>query len=82
MRRHPVLCRPGGLCEGPKPDPIPNSAVKSLSAYGTKPQGLGESVAARPAKHRRSRPERIQPSAKRTVARRRPVTRGTLLIRC
>jgi hypothetical protein len=51
-RRRPVLGRPGGSCEGPKPDPIPNSAVKSLSAHGTKPQGLGESVAARPAKHR------------------------------
>jgi hypothetical protein len=46
-----VLCRPGGPCEGPKPDPIPNSAVKPFSAHGTKSQGLGESVAARPAKH-------------------------------
>jgi hypothetical protein len=53
--RRSVLRRPGGSCEGPKPDPIPNSAVKSLSAYGTKSQGLGESVAARPANHRRQR---------------------------
>ncbi|GBR69056.1 hypothetical protein AA103587_1119 [Gluconobacter kanchanaburiensis NBRC 103587] len=29
--------RPGGHCEGPTPDPIPNSAVKSLSAYDTAP---------------------------------------------
>ena len=48
-----VLRWPGGSCVGPEPDPIPNSAVKPLSAYGTKSQGLGESVAARPAKHRR-----------------------------
>jgi len=47
-----VLCRPGGPGGGIKPDPIPNSTVKPLSAHGTKPQGLGESVAARPAKHR------------------------------
>ncbi len=47
------LCFAGlvALARGIKPDPIPNSAVKPLSANGTKPQGLGESVAARPAKH-------------------------------
>ncbi len=47
------LCFAGlvALAGGTKPDPIPNSAVKPLSANGTKPQGLGESVAARPAKH-------------------------------
>ena len=38
----PVLCRPGGSCEEPEPDPIPNSAVKLLSANGTKSQDLGE----------------------------------------
>ena len=47
-----VLRRLGGPCGGLKPDPIPNSAVKPLSANGTKSQDLGESVAARPAKHR------------------------------
>src|SRR5687767_6121241 len=52
LRPVPVLGRPGGPGKGHKPDPIPNSAVKPLSAHGTKPQGLGESVAARPAKHR------------------------------
>ena len=48
------LCFAGlvAFARGIKPDPIPNSAVKPLSANGTKPQGLGESVAARPAKHR------------------------------
>jgi hypothetical protein len=30
-----VLRRPGGFCEGPEPDPIPNSAVKLLSANDT-----------------------------------------------
>ncbi len=37
-----VLGRPGGYSEEPIPDPIPNSAVKVLSADGTKPQGLEE----------------------------------------
>ena len=46
-----VLRRPGGPCEEPKPDPIPNSAVKLLSANGTVSQDPGESVAARPANH-------------------------------
>ena len=41
------LLRPGGHGEGPAPDPIPNSAVKTLSAYDTVPQGTGKSVAAR-----------------------------------
>jgi hypothetical protein len=31
----PVLCRPGGFCKVTRPDPIPNSAVKRLSANGT-----------------------------------------------
>ena len=30
-----AFCRPGGYCEGPAPDPISNSAVKTLSADGT-----------------------------------------------
>ena len=59
---HPVFRRPGGSCEGPKPDPIPNSAVKPLSANGTKSQGLGESVAARPAKHRITNAAAMRPS--------------------
>jgi hypothetical protein len=37
-----VLRRPGGHCEEPIPDPIPNSAVKVLCADGTKSQGLEE----------------------------------------
>ena len=37
-----VLCRPGGLSEKPEPDPIPNSAVKLLSADGTVSQDPGE----------------------------------------
>ena len=53
--RQAVLRRPGGSCGGPKPDPIPNSAVKPFSANGTKSQGLGESVAARPANHSNTR---------------------------
>jgi hypothetical protein len=32
----------GGICEGPEPDPIPNSAVKLLRADGTKSQDLEE----------------------------------------
>ena len=32
----------GGYGEGPTPDPIPNSAVKTLSADGTASQGVGE----------------------------------------
>ena len=46
----PDLRRPGGFCEVTRPDPIPNSAVKRLSANGTMSQDMGESVAARPAK--------------------------------
>jgi hypothetical protein len=37
------------IARGQTPDPIPNSAVKTLSANGTAPQGAEESVAARPA---------------------------------
>ena len=37
-----VLRRPGGSSEEPEPDPIPNSAVKLLSANGTMSQDLGE----------------------------------------
>src|SRR5471030_1945271 len=44
--------RPGGFCKVIRPDPIPNSAVKRLSANGTMSQDLGEQVAARPAKGR------------------------------
>ena len=32
-----IPARPGGSSEGPTPDPIPNSAVKTLSANGTAP---------------------------------------------
>ena len=39
---HIVFRRPGGLSEEPEPDPIPNSAVKLLSADGTKSQDLEE----------------------------------------
>ena len=38
----PDLRRPGGSSEGPAPDPIPNSAVKTLSADGTASQDVGE----------------------------------------
>jgi hypothetical protein len=34
--------RSGGNGEDETPDPIPNSAVKSLSVDGTVPQGAGE----------------------------------------
>ena len=37
------------IARGQPPDPIPNSAVKTLCANGTAPQGAEESVAARPA---------------------------------
>ena len=37
-----VLCRPGGPCKAIRPDPIPNSAVKRLSADGTLSQDMGE----------------------------------------
>ena len=37
-----VFRRPGGPCEEPIPDPIPNSAVKLLSANGTVSQDPGE----------------------------------------
>ena len=39
---HFVLRRPGGSSEEPEPVPIPNTAVKLLSADGTKSQGLEE----------------------------------------
>ena len=39
--------RPGGHGGGTPPDPIPNSDVKTTSAYDTAPQGAGKSVAAR-----------------------------------
>ena len=45
-----ALSRPGGHCEGHTPDPIPNSAVKSLRANDTSSQDAGKSVAARSAK--------------------------------
>ena len=41
------LRRPGGHGGGTTPDPIPNSDVKTTSAYDTAPQGAGKSVAAR-----------------------------------
>ena len=46
-----MLRRPGGSSERDTPDPIPNSAVKPLSANGTSSQDAGESVAARSSKH-------------------------------
>ena len=39
------LGRPGGHCGEPAPDPIPNSAVKTPSAYDTTSQDVGKSVA-------------------------------------
>src|SRR4029077_7101550 len=39
------------IARGQTPDPIPNSAVKTLCADGTAPQGAEEWVAARPANH-------------------------------
>src|SRR6478672_353090 len=45
-----VLRWTGGPSGGIPPDPIPNSAVKAPSAYGTAAQAAGESVAASPAK--------------------------------
>src|SRR5215831_3926115 len=38
------------IARGQTPDPIPNSAVKTLSAHGTAAQAAEESVAARPDK--------------------------------
>ena len=38
------------MARGQTPDPIPNSAVKTLSANGTASQDVGESVAARSSK--------------------------------
>src|ERR1700761_528216 len=52
--RH-MLRRPGGSSERDTPDPIPNSAVKPLSAYGTSSQDAGESVAARSSQHMESK---------------------------
>ena len=46
-----LLGRPGGHGGEPTPDPIPNSDVKTPSAYDTAPQGAGKSVAARSSKH-------------------------------
>ena len=57
--RHATSCRPGGHSEGAPPDPIPNSAVKPLSAHGTASQDAGESVGARP-------PDRIPSTATQT----------------
>ena len=42
FRNKPAFRRPGGHSEETSPDPISNSAVKLLSANGTKSQGLGE----------------------------------------
>ena len=42
LLRFLVLRRPGGSSEEHEPDPIPNSAVKLLSANGTMAQALGE----------------------------------------
>ena len=47
-----VLSRTGDPSGGIPPDPIPNSAVKASSAYGTATQVAGESVVAGPAKDR------------------------------
>src|SRR5260221_8455454 len=56
-----VLGRPGGHSEGPAPDPISNSAVKTLSAHGTASQDAGESVAARSSNDRNQKSERQKP---------------------
>ena len=37
-----ALRRPGGYCEEPEPDPIPNSAVKLLRANDTSSQDVGK----------------------------------------
>ena len=42
LRACHILRRPGGSSEEPEPDPIPNSAVKLLSADGTVSQDPGE----------------------------------------
>ncbi len=47
---HDAFGRPGGSSEAAAPDPIPNSAVKRLSAHDTSSQDAGKSVAARSAK--------------------------------
>ena len=51
-RMNSVLSRTGDTSGGIPPDPIPNSAVKASSAYGTAAQAAGESVVASPAKDR------------------------------
>ena len=72
------------LAKGIEPDPIPNSAVKPFSAYGTSSQDAGESVAARPAKHRLHEnilflPETLQHDAgQAALPDMRPVIRPTL----
>ena len=50
MKPDKCLGRPGGHCGEPAPDPIPNSAVKTPSAYDTTSQDVGKSVAARSSK--------------------------------
>ena len=42
LLRFLILRRPGGSSEEHEPDPIPNSAVKLLSADGTLSQDMGE----------------------------------------
>ena len=49
-----AFSRPGGHRGVPPPVPIPNTAVKRPSAYGTSSQDAGESVAARSAKRKSS----------------------------
>ena len=44
----PPIGRPGDHSQGEPPEPIPNSAVKPLCAYGTASPLVGESVVARP----------------------------------
>ena len=53
-RKTLALSRPGGHRGVPPPVPIPNTAVKRPSAYGTSSQDAGESVAARSAKRKSS----------------------------
>ena len=63
---HLVLGRPGGHGGETAPDPIPNSAVKTPSAYDTAPQGAGKSVAARSSKHQHTHQGKLAKQAAQT----------------
>ena len=76
--RAPTDCvrRPGGHGGGTPPDPIPNSDVKTTSAYDTVPQGTGKSVAARSPDAINTTHRRVKDDAQgsKTEHRRRPAT--------